>query len=633
MDTREGLWQGLLALYGEYHRSRKLEASLQDLLEVVRGHSFFERGLIGAYRFGQEEGCELSVLALEGTAWNAATGAFFEEQALRGESLMTSPSLVGEVLRTGELVVADAPRLREGDPVGVMLGVPLLDDGRLIGVLALAGSQRLRDIGQVAWLDACAQTCLDLMMFDALPHEVEHERLIEALTFTQAILDTVPDAIVSLSVEGMIRAVNPAAERMFGATARELIDTHVATILPGRASVAHRDMETGQIRILGVDGATEGRRSDGSTLPVEVRLCKGRFEQGRLITWLIRDITVEREVDRLKQHLGERYRFDNVIGDSPAMRRVFELARRIVDASAPVLITGESGVGKEVFAKLLHFQSARREQPFVAVNCAAIPRELIESELFGHERGAFTGALQRRIGKFEEAGAGTILLDEIGELDARVQAKLLRVLQERTFERVGSNTPRPVEARVLAATNRDLEAEIAAGRFREDLYYRLNVLSLRLPPLRERREDIPLLVHHSLKRLREREGREVRGLTPAAMAAMSAYDWPGNVRELENVIFRAGLVTPGAWIDLDGLPAHIRGDADGAPRPTAASAGAEATPAALSIRGKSLEELEELAIRLTMEELEGDVTAALKVLGTSRATLYRKLKKYGIETA
>ena len=321
--------------------------------------------------------------------------------------------------------------------------------------------------------------------------------------------------------------------------------------------------------------------------------------------------SLHKRVRTLERTLNQTYSFDNVVGDSPAMQRVFQLVRQVADAAAPVLLTGESGVGKEVIARALHVNSVRKNRPFLATNCAAIPDGLMESELFGHERGAFTGASKRRVGLFEDAGDGTVLLDEIGEMAPRLQAKLLRVLQEREFQRVGGNDTLKLSARVLTATNRDLEAEIAAGNFREDLFYRLNVVTIEIPPLRERRDDIPKLVAHMLGRFREREARAIEAVTAGAMEALCRYRWPGNVRELENVVYRAGLVTRGSVIDDSALPAKLLQGPVRPPRLTA---------------DKSLQAQTEELIDEALAAAKGNITDAARRLGISRSTLYRKLR-------
>jgi DNA-binding NtrC family response regulator len=266
---------------------------------------------------------------------------------------------------------------------------------------------------------------------------------------------------------------------------------------------------------------------------------------------------LEREVARLRDEVRGRTRLGRMIGRSDRMQEVFRTVERVAQARASVLITGESGTGKELVARALHELGPRRTGPFVAINCAAIPEGLIEAELFGHERGAFTDARERRLGRFETASGGTLFLDEIGELSARVQVKLLRVLQERTIERLGATTPIEVDVRVVAATNRNLEQEVAAGRFRSDLYFRIHVVPIALPPLRERREDVRLLVEDFLARASQEAGRAAMRVDPAALAALERYSWPGNVRELENVIERAVALAEGEVIRLEDLPPEI----------------------------------------------------------------------------
>jgi DNA-binding NtrC family response regulator len=258
-------------------------------------------------------------------------------------------------------------------------------------------------------------------------------------------------------------------------------------------------------------------------------------------------------VRTLEQQFGQKDPRDTLIGRSPPMQQVYKLIGRVVNSDATVLVTGESGTGKEVVARVIHQSSPRREYPFIAVNCAALPETLLESELFGHEKGAFTGAMARRKGRFEQAAKGIIFLDEIGEMSQSTQKKLLRILQDHTFERVGGNVTIQADVRVITATNRDLEAEVAAGNFREDLYYRLNVIHIPLPPLRERQEDIPLLVQHFLSRKRYSEEPAPR-ISEEALQQLVAYDWPGNVRQLENVIERAVVFSQGKVIGVEHMP-------------------------------------------------------------------------------
>jgi DNA-binding NtrC family response regulator len=305
---------------------------------------------------------------------------------------------------------------------------------------------------------------------------------------------------------------------------------------------------------------------------------------------------------------------DLLVFQDPAMERVMQMAKRVAASQASVLIMGESGTGKELVARYLHRNSPRKDKPFVAVNCAAIPGELLESELFGHERGAFTGAVARRIGKFEEATGGTLLLDEISEMDLKLQSKLLRAIQEREIVRVGSNAPVKVDARILATSNRMMDEVVKSGQFREDLYFRLNVVKLVLPPLRERPRDVELLASHFTKIYAEENGLPSLRLTPAAIAALKAHSWPGNVRELENTVHRAVLLATGDEIDAEGMMIEAsRGEAGGAGG---------------SLVGRTVADVERDLIIDTLKHTIGNRTHAARILGISIRTLRNKLNVY-----
>ncbi len=323
----------------------------------------------------------------------------------------------------------------------------------------------------------------------------------------------------------------------------------------------------------------------------------------------------------------------SVIYQAPQMKRVIEVADQIAQSDASVLITGESGTGKEVIARYIHTKSKRANALMVSVNCAAIPENLLESELFGHEKGAFTGAVARRIGKFEEADGGTMFLDEISEMDLKLQAKLLRVLQEREVDRVGGSKPVKVNIRVLATSNRNLPEEAKSGRFREDLYYRLNVITLELPPLRERREDIPLLAQHFVRKYSEANGVAMRPLTDSALQKLLAYSWPGNVRELENTIHRAVLLAHGDMIDASAifLSASEMQQPDTAHKITAPeqpSVNASATQGTSNLVGRTVDSVEQDLILDTLHHCLGNRTHAANILGISIRTLRNKLKIY-----
>jgi DNA-binding NtrC family response regulator len=327
------------------------------------------------------------------------------------------------------------------------------------------------------------------------------------------------------------------------------------------------------------------------------------------------------ENEYLRERVRSEQELSEITGSSPKIQDVLRMVSRLKDIRTPVLITGESGTGKELVARAIHFRGARAKRPFVAVDCGALVPTLMESELFGHEKGAFTGALKTKLGLLQTAQGGTIFLDEIGELSLEMQAKLLRVLQEKEVRPVGSNEKVMIEVRIIAASNRDLELAVQEGKFRKDLFFRLNVVAIRMPALRERRSDIPALVHALVQRYAP--GQKIQ-VSIAVMNAFMSYEWPGNVRELENCVERALALGNRQIIDLPDLPAPLRAQAGVAPLavlPTAALASTD------------LEDIERVTIERVFQQVNGDKTAAGKLLGISRATLYRKLKRYGIRAS
>ncbi len=325
----------------------------------------------------------------------------------------------------------------------------------------------------------------------------------------------------------------------------------------------------------------------------------------------------------LREELRRESSFASIISRNPRMQEVFTMIRRVCDYRTTVLITGESGTGKELVARALHVEGVRRPFPFVAVNCAAIPENLLESELFGHVKGAFTDAVADKAGLFEQADGGTLFLDEIGDMPLSLQAKLLRVLEDEEIKRVGGSTVKKVDVRVVSATARRLEDEVAAGRFREDLFFRLNVFVIPLPPLRERPDDIGLLAEHFLERYNRRFGKEVKGISPGAMGALAAYAWPGNVRELENVIERGVILCDGPLLGAEQLPARLFPDRTD-------DAAALVAGGSLSIK-QSGEALEKALIRRALERTGGNRTHAARLLEISHRALLYKLKEYGLE--
>ena len=341
---------------------------------------------------------------------------------------------------------------------------------------------------------------------------------------------------------------------------------------------------------------------------IEKPFCPERAEL--LVNKLVEHQRLVEENISLHQKLEERYRFENIIAKSPKMQQVIEVIRVVAKSNATVLIVGDSGTGKELVARAIHSQSYRKDKPFVAVSCAALPESLLESELFGHEKGSFTGAHAQRKGKFEIANRGSLFLDEIGEMSANIQVHLLRVLEEREFTRVGGDELIKVDVRVISATNKDVKKAVADNQFREDLYYRLNVVSIELPPLRERKEDIPLLAQHFLNKFAVENQKEIIDFSPEATDFLLKYEWPGNVRELENAVERAVILSNDSYIEARDMPQ------------TTVQMNHSATVE------KSLKESEKKCVLAILKETRGNFSEAARVLGISRATLYNKIKAY-----
>jgi DNA-binding NtrC family response regulator len=324
---------------------------------------------------------------------------------------------------------------------------------------------------------------------------------------------------------------------------------------------------------------------------------------------------------RMREELDQRYQFDNIIGRSAAMREIFHTVERVAPTRATVLLAGQSGVGKDMIARAIHQHSPRKNHPFIKINCTALPENLMESELFGYEKGAFTGANSSKPGKFEQADQGTVFLDEIGDVPGNIQVKLLRILQERQFERLGSNLTRTVDVRVIAATNVDLRAALEQGRFREDLYYRLNVVPINIPPLRDRKEDIPFLARHFVQKLSAELGSVAKDISPAAIDRLLTHSWPGNVRELENTIERSLVLAPGDVLQ----PADLRIEA----LRTVNLAASQQTP--LLPEGETLEHWEQMMIREALRRANGNKSQAARMLGLTRNALRYRLSQMGLE--
>jgi PAS domain S-box-containing protein len=414
------------------------------------------------------------------------------------------------------------------------------------------------------------------------------------------LLEVLPVGAFVIDRESKIETVNPAAATLLGYEPAQVLSRRCSDVLgcsycgPACAAVEARDGDRARLGF--PTQLTTGKGKKRSILMDAVPLGRGR------VAVLLRDVT---DSERVRQALLEKWVFHGLVCVSAVTKEIVDRVRDVAPYDSTVLILGESGTGKELVARAIHAESSRADRPFVAVNCSAYSENLLESELFGHARGSFTGAERDRQGRFELANGGTVFLDEIGEISPKLQVKLLRVLQEREIERVGESRSRPVDLRIVAATNRDLQAEVREGRFREDLYYRLNVFTLRLPPLRERTEDIPALADHFLGKLCDRTGKEVRGLSGDVLDAFLRHSWPGNVRELENVVESALVRARGPLLTIADLPEGFRAEA-------------------------ALAAVPEDRIRAALGRTGGCVTRAARLLGIHRTTLWRQMREAGL---
>ena len=438
-----------------------------------------------------------------------------------------------------------------------------------------------------------------------------------------------PDAIVVVGDRGKIVRVNTQAEKMFGYDRAELVGQSIEVLIPERlrqSHEAHRQdyYSEPRMRPMGAGLELRGRSKDGSEFPVDIMLGPVETEEGRLVLTVVRDITERKRAEEalresaeeklyLEEELRTEYNFEEIVGESAALKRILKQVETVAPTDATVLILGETGTGKELIARAIHHLSPRRERTFVKLNCAAIPGGLLESEIFGHEKGAFTGAISQKIGRLELAQRGTFFLDEVGDIPLELQPKLLRALQEKEFERLGSTRTIPVDVRLLAATNRDLEQMLKERQFRSDLYYRLRVFPITVPPLRERPQDISILVHYFAQKHARRMNKKIDTITPEAMQALTEWHWPGNVRELENFIERGVILSPGPVLQV----------------PLAELKGAQSESAPSS----TLEAAEREHILRVLRETKGVISGpsgAAARLGLNRTTLNSKMRKLGI---
>ncbi len=434
-------------------------------------------------------------------------------------------------------------------------------------------------------------------------------------TPTEAILESISDGVFTVDLQWRITSFNRAAEEITGVPRSEAIGRLCSEVfrssLCGDNCPLQDTLGSGKPRI-GTCGYII--TAQGERIPISVSTAVFRDENGQVMggAETFRDLS---EVDALKRELEGRYHVGELFSRSPRMHKLFSMLPAIAASPSTVLLTGETGTGKELFARTIHSLSAHANGPFVAVNCAALPDTLLESELFGVKAGAYTGATRDRLGRFAQARGGTIFLDEIGEISPALQVRLLRVLQERTFEPLGSSGTESTDARVIVATNRNLGDLIREGAFREDLYYRINVIRLELPPLRERKDDLPLLVEQFIRRLNRVQGRSVTGIGTEALSLLMAYDWPGNIRELENCIERAFVLCGEGRIDIDHLPEELT----------------RLVPRRQCVEGRTMHDmLDRQAIHAALERNSFNRLAAARELGIHKTTLFRRMKRLGM---
>ncbi|MGI6495085.1 MAG: sigma-54 interaction domain-containing protein [Kiritimatiellia bacterium] len=435
-----------------------------------------------------------------------------------------------------------------------------------------------------------------------------------------SILESISDGVFTVDADWRITYFNAAAERITGIRRDEALGRSCAEVF--RASMCETNCALRQTLKSGkpvVNRAAFIVSADGRRIPVSVSTAILRDAGGRMVggAETFRDLSL---VEELRKELSGTFRVGDLVSRSPAMRRIKDLLPRLAESEATVLIQGETGTGKELLARAVHSHSPRRNKPFVAVNCGALPDTLLESELFGYVKGAFTGADRNKPGRFAAAEGGTLFLDEIGDISLAMQVRLLRVLQEQVYEPLGSVVPRKADVRIIAATHRDLTERIRTGAFREDLFYRLNVVRIDLPPLRHRKEDIPLLVDEFVARFNRRQGRRVPGITADALGLLMAHDFPGNVRELENIIERAFVFCGTGRIDTAHLPAELTG----AERPASAST-------VVDNLAKSRRSAEAEAIQDALAACGYNRRRAARALGLHASTLYRKIRALGLE--
>lgn len=551
---------------------------------------------------------------------------FFVGARWREEEVGTSSIVISLLARRPVQVVGEQHYCKRFHPYTCAASPLITKEGELLGCLCISGQKR----------DIYPNTLgMTIAIGEAIAKQVELRRALADLQFSnrcqEAIIDSIFSGFMIIDRNGNIAQMNELGGKIFGINAAQAVGKHISEIVNSRPVVLDV-LQTGE-------GWTD-REFFIDTKRGLLRLVKTAIPVKNASGEVVYVIETFREMDRVHEFATKvmgaraRFTFDDIIGNSPCLRQAVDVAALAAQSDSTVLLQGETGTGKEVFAQAIHNASPRARGPYLAVNCAAIPRDLMESELFGYVEGAFSGASKSgRPGKFELASGGTLLLDEIGELPLDMQAKLLRVLQEKTVMRIGGNRVIPVDVRIIAATNKNLEEEVHKGNFRRDLFYRLNVVTLNLPPLRNRKEDIPLLANHFIKKISARFGKTIEPLSDETLVVLMQYDWPGNVRELENVIERAINMTRSGRIE----PHHLLlNSANRTEEQHFTSAGIQSSSLSSCLEHASpdklttLQDVERAALTRALETQNWNIARVARQLGISRTTLYKKIKRYNL---
>ncbi|KZX54983.1 hypothetical protein A3709_08230 [Halioglobus sp. HI00S01] len=614
-------------LIGTVDRQQLFDGLLDALLEL--GDS--EYGFIGETHLNEEGTVYLRTHAITNIAWNEYTRKHFEENAPNGLEFHNLKTLFGHVMTEGKPVVANAPAedpRRGGLPLGhpelrSFLGLPLHSAGRMIGMVGIANRPDGYDEKLIEDLSPFLQTCANAIF--ALRADDERNQAVNELSDEQqrlhAILDSAYEAIITIDQSGVIESINQQGEQMFGYSGEELVGANVSTLMPAPYRLEHDSyisnyLDTGDSKVIGQGREVLGLKRNGEEFPVHLTITETKVKDTALFIGMVKDLSERDQADeklRQLQRQLDKSRFGQMIGKSPPMQNLYRVINDVASGDWTVLIEGETGSGKELVARAIHAASQRSKGPFVAVNSGALTDSLLGSQLFGHRRGAFSGAIKDQLGYFQAAEGGTLFLDEIGDISDEVQISLLRAIESAEVAPIGQVDTQQIDVRIIAATNRNLADTVREGTFRSDLLYRLRVGRIIVPALRERRQDIPLLAEAFLAEMRLATGKAMNPLANPVMHLLENYTWPGNVRELKSAIQFATIHCRNDSISLHDLPPEIQHQE------------------VATLQGASKQSSLEQDIVLALEQTGGNRTAAARLLGMSRATFYRKLKDLGIK--